>query len=225
MILGEKDVNKLPIMRLIKYLLGLFILTIGVGFAIKSNLGAAPVSAFPYTLQVITGLEIGLGTILFQSVLVLIQILLLRKKFKIKNLLQIPVGVVFGWMTTASTALVGLIPDSDTIIFRISMVLIGSFFIALGIALYVPADIVPLPSEGVIKTVSDLSKVSFSNIKIAFDCTMVVLSGIVCYFATGTLKSVGVGTVVLAILVGLINKLILKVFQKIKDIQQRKETT
>ncbi len=223
LISGDKAVKTLHIMRFIKYLLGLFVLTIGVGFAIKSNLGAAPVSAFPYTLQVVTGLEIGLGTILFQSVLVIIQMVLLRKKFKIKNLLQIPVGVIFGWLTTASTALVGLIPYYDNIIFRIVMVLIGSFFIALGIALYVPTDIVPLPSEGIIKTVSDLSSVPFSNIKIAFDCTMVILSGLVCYFATGTLKSVGIGTVVLAVLVGLINKLIMKVLQKIKGITQRKE--
>ncbi len=202
--------------RFIKYILGLFILTIGVGFAIKSNLGSAPVSAFPYTLQITANLEIGLGTVLFQSVLVIIQIILLRKNFKLKNLLQIPVGIVFGWMTSVSTDLVGMIPYYDNSIFRLAMVLIGSFFIALGISLYVPADMIPLPSEGVIKTVSDLSRISFSNIKIAFDCTMVILSGIVCFLATDTLKSVGAGTVILAITVGIINKLILKLFKKFK---------
>ncbi len=210
------------ILRFIKYISGLFVLTIGVGFAIKSNLGAAPVSAFPYTLEVTAGIEIGLGTILFQSVLVIIQIILMRKEFKLKNLLQIPVGVVFGWMTSVSTALIGMIPYYDNIIFRLAMVLIGSFFIALGIALYVPADMIPLPSEGVIKTVSDLSRISFSNIKIAFDCTMVVLSGIVCLLATGTLKSVGIGTVILAVTVGVINKLILKLFKKISFKGERK---
>ncbi len=214
--------NNLPI-RLVKYISGLFILTIGVGFAIKSDLGAAPVSAFPYTLQVVSGLEIGLGTILFQSALVLIQILILRKNFKIKNLLQIFVGVVFGWMTGFSTAVVDMIPYSESLLFRGAMVLLGSFFIALGIALYVPADIVPLPSEGVIKTISDTAKISFSNMKIVFDCAMVVLSGVLCFFVTGTLKSVGIGTVILAVLVGLINKQILKLFSKIKCGRRRKE--
>ncbi len=189
-------------------------MTLGIGFAIESDLGAAPVSAFPYTLQIVANLDIGLGTILFQSVLVLLQLVILRKKFELKNLLQIPAGMIFGWMTGFSSDLVSMIPDTDSMILRVIMVITGSFLIALGLAFYVPANIVPLPSEGVIKAVSDIKNISFSNLKIAFDCTMVVLSGVLCFSVNGTLKSVGIGTVILAITVGLINKQILKLFQK-----------
>ncbi len=201
-------------LRIIKYIIGLFIMTLGIGFAIESDLGAAPVSAFPYTLQIVANLDIGLGTILFQSVLVLLQLVILRKKFELKNLLQIPAGMIFGWMTGFSSDLVSMIPDTDSMILRVIMVITGSFLIALGLAFYVPANIVPLPSEGVIKAVSDIKNISFSNLKIAFDCTMVVLSGVLCFSVNGTLKSVGIGTVILAITVGLINKQILKLFQK-----------
>lgn len=67
--------------------------------SVKSNLGVSPVSSIPYTITRITGLEMGKATILFHIVLVALQILILRKAFKIKNLLQVVVGVVFGYYT------------------------------------------------------------------------------------------------------------------------------
>lgn len=67
--------------------------------SVKSNLGVSPVSSIPYTITCITGLEMGKATILFHIVLVALQILILRKAFKIKNLLQVVVGVVFGYYT------------------------------------------------------------------------------------------------------------------------------
>ena len=43
--------------RIIKYILGLFIVTVGIGFAVKSNFGVSPVSAIPYTMTKIISLE------------------------------------------------------------------------------------------------------------------------------------------------------------------------
>ena len=81
------------IKRFTIYFLGLFIMTIGIGMSVKSNLGVSPVSTIPYTITLIYGIEMGRATILFHIVLVLLQILILRKDFKIKNLLQVFVGV------------------------------------------------------------------------------------------------------------------------------------
>ena len=46
------------------YILGLFIMTLGVSMSVKSNLGVSPVSSIPYTITCITGLEMGKATIL-----------------------------------------------------------------------------------------------------------------------------------------------------------------
>ena len=86
--------------RLICYFVGLFIMTAGIAISVKSNLGVSPVSSIPYTVTRCWGLEMGKATILFHCVLVLIQVLILRKKFQLKSLLQIPVGIVFGYFTT-----------------------------------------------------------------------------------------------------------------------------
>ncbi len=207
------------VQRIIKYVLGLFIVTLGIGFAVNSNFGVSPVSAIPYTMTKITGLEMGLGTMIFQSLLVVIQILILRKNFELKNLLQVGVSIVFGWMTTFSNYVVGLLPFTDILGIRIAMILISSVLIAIGIALYVPSNIVPMPSEGLIKTVADVTKKNFSDIKVIFDCTVVAISATLCLIFIKSFGSIGVGTVILAVTVGVINKQVVKFFKKVKIIK------
>lgn len=51
--------------RLPMYLVGLFIMTIGIAISVKSNLGVSPVSSIPYTMTCIWGIEMGKATILF----------------------------------------------------------------------------------------------------------------------------------------------------------------
>ena len=75
--------------RLIVYLIGLFIMTLGISMSVKSNLGVSPVSSIPYTITCITGLEMGKATILFHIVLVALQFLILRGAFQIKSLLRL----------------------------------------------------------------------------------------------------------------------------------------
>ena len=75
--------------RLVVYLIGLFIMTLGISMSVKSNLGVSPVSSIPYTITCITGLEMGKATILFHIVLVALQFVILRGAFQIKSLLRL----------------------------------------------------------------------------------------------------------------------------------------
>ena len=102
--LAKKN-NNLKV-RIPMYFVGLFLMTIGIAISVKSNLGVSPVSSIPYTMTCVWGIEMGKATILFHTILVLIQIILLRRNFKPINLLQIAVGVVFGYFTTFCNYLV-----------------------------------------------------------------------------------------------------------------------
>lgn len=203
--------------RLPMYLVGLFIMTIGIAISVKSNLGVSPVSSIPYTMTCIWGIEMGKATILFHIVLVLIQLIILRKNFKLIGLLQIPVGVVFGYFTTFCNYLVSFFPTPDNIVIRIIMVLISAAIVAIGIFLYLPADVIPLAGEGVMSAVSQVTKIEFSKVKMAFDITMVIISGASCLIFIQNLGSVGIGTVIAAFLVGFILGIINKVFGKYRD--------
>lgn len=190
--------------RVIVYLVGLFIMTIGVSMSVKSNLGVSPVSSITYTITCITGLEMGKATILFHIVLVIIQIIILRKDFKIKNLLQVFVGIIFGYFTTFSNYLFSFIPSTENYVIRAVLMLGSTVVIAFGIFLYLPADVVPLAGEGAMKAISDKTGIMFSHVKIGFDISMVLVSLAACLIALRKPGAVGVGTVVAAVIVGII---------------------
>ncbi len=203
--------------RLPVYFTGLFIMTVGIAFSVRSDLGVSPVSSPPYTLTVVWNVEMGLATFLFHVFLVLLQILLLRRKYKPKNLLQLGVGVVFGLFTTLCNNLVMMIPMPDSLPFRIIMLAVSIVIVALGIFLYVPADIMPLAGEGTILAISQVTGFKFSNVKIGFDVTVSVISLVICLIALHEPGSVGAGTVVSAVMTGAVLGVITKFFGEKRD--------
>lgn len=200
--------NKRYAIRLPMYFIGLFILTLGIAISVKSDLGVSPVSSIPYTMTCIWGIEMGKATILFQSALVVIQLILLRRAFHVKNLLQVPVGVVFGYFTTFSNFLMTFFPTPENLVIRIVMAFVSVVLIAIGLFLYVPADIIPLASEGVMLAVTKVSGIQFSTSKIGFDVSVVVISLVLCLVLIHSLGSVGIGTVIAAVMVGVVLKII-----------------
>lgn len=203
--------------RLPMYFMGLFVMTIGIALSVKSNLGVSPVSSIPYTMTCVWGIEMGKATILFHMVLVLIQFLLLRKKFKPVQLLQVPIGVVFGYFTTFCNYMVSFLLTPDNLGIRIVMLLASTVFIALGIFLYLPTNLVPLAGEGCMQAVSSVTNIEFSKVKIGFDCAMVLVSVITCLGMLHSLGSVGIGTIIAAVLVGILVGIINRAFGKQRD--------
>lgn len=199
------------------YFIGLFIMTVGIAFSVRSDLGVSPVSSPPYTLTVVWNVEMGMATFLFHVSLVLLQILLLRRKYKPKNLLQLAVGVVFGLFTTFCNSLVMMIPMPDILPFRIIMLAVSIVIVAIGIFLYVPADIMPLAGEGTMLAISQVTGFKFSNVKIGFDVSVSVISLVICLITVHNPGSVGIGTVVSAVLTGATLGVITRVFGKKRD--------
>ena len=60
---------------------GLLVMAFGVAFSIKGGLGTSPISSLPYVISRITPLTVGTATIAMHVALILLQILLLRKRF------------------------------------------------------------------------------------------------------------------------------------------------
>jgi len=203
--------------RIITYLFGLFIMTVGIAVSVKSDLGVSPVSSIPYSMTCIWGIEMGRATILFHCALVLLQVVLLRRNFKIINLAQVLVGIIFGYFTTLCNWLVSFLPSIHNIFIRIVLMLLSTVFIAFGIFLYMPANIMPLAGEGAMKAVSDVTKIDFPKVKVGFDVSMVTISLVSCLIFIKSLGSVGVGTIIAAILVGVILGFITKLFGKRRD--------
>jgi len=199
------------------YIGGLLIMILGVAVSVKSDLGVSPISSIPYTLTCVTGIDLGIATILFTIVTLLLQILLLRRNFKFINLLQLPVGILFGLFLTFCCSLVNYFPEPSNMTIKLVMMLISTFLVALGVFLYVATGYLPLSPEGAMLAISKVTKAPFPNVKLISDITMVMISCGTCLIILKSFGSVGIGTVVSAVLVGTEVKLLTKFFGKQRD--------
>ena len=203
--------EELTVKRVFNYIFGLYLITLGVAFSIKSDWGSAPVSSIPYAMNLIWLVEIGVATFLFHALLVAIELILLKKDFKKKHFLQVFVGVLFGVFTSFSVALLGFIPMSDSIAVSILMTMLAVFFIALGLFFYVPTNIIPLSVEGVTQAVAIVTDKPFPTIKVYIDVCIVATALMLSYGFLGQFGSVGVGTIIGALFIGTTVKYIHKI--------------
>lgn len=201
--------------RIFNYIFGLYLITLGVAFSIKSNLGSAPVSSIPYAMNLIWMIEIGVATFIFHAVLVLIELILLKKDFRKKHFLQVFVGVLFGAFTSLSVALLGFIPSADSFAIALVMSLLSVFFIALGLFFYVPTNIIPLSVEGVTQAIAIVTERPFHTVKICFDVCVVATALILSYAFLGQFGSVGIGTIIGALFIGTTVKYIHRIHERL----------
>ena len=201
--------------RIILFVGGLFIMSLGVGLSIKSGLGVTPISSIPYSLTLASSVSIGITTVIFNVLLVFIQIPILRKRYNPKRLLQLINAFMFGYFTGLSLWILPPMPELP-LEFNLVLLVVSMFLIASGILIYMPANIAPLPGEGVVEAVSLVSDKRFSNVKVCFDTSMVVLSLIICLlFTSNIFGSVNIGTILAAIFVGVIIKHLTELFEKV----------
>lgn len=207
--------EKLTFKRMFNYIFGLFLITLGVAFSIKSGLGSTPVASIPYALSLILNMDLGLTTFMFQVFLVILQLMLLRRKFKAKHFFQVIVSVIFGFLTSFSMALIGFVPPANNLIVALAMSAVSIVLIALGIFFYVPTNIVPISVEGATQTLAIVLNKPFPRMKVYFDVTVVLSSLILSLLFLGNFGSVGIGTVLGALFIGSTVKLIHKIYYKL----------
>lgn len=204
--LNDEILTKLSVRRVVIYLLGLFILALGVSFSVKSRLGVSPVNSIPYTVSILTGIEQGLCTSVIFTLLIFLQLLISPRTFSPFAFLQIICSFVFGWFVTLSNLAISFIPEPEEYWLRLVFTAVGVLLVAVGVFLYVGADLLMLPGEGVMTAMSQRTKLSFPACKMIFDCSMVAGAVILSLAFTGTLLGVREGTVIAAIGVGLVMK-------------------
>ena len=88
-------------LRLLFLLSGLVLLAFGVVLAIRSNLGTPPISSVPYVYSFIVALSVGTLTIMMHILMIVLQMIILGSKFQWHQWLQLPVGMVFGFLIDA----------------------------------------------------------------------------------------------------------------------------
>ena len=202
--------------RYLIFLVGLFVNSLGVSLITKANLGTSPISSIPYVLSLNFPFTLGNFTIFFSIFLIALQLIILRRNFKLEHILQIPVSIIFGYFIDLTMILFSWV-NPEAYIMKIVYLLIGCLILGVGVYMEVLADVVMLPGESFVRAIVLTWKTNFGTTKICFDVSMSVIAAVLSFVFAGSLAGVREGTVIAALLVGFIARLIGKKLAFLKD--------
>ena len=202
--------------RYLIFLVGLFVNSLGVSLITKANLGTSPISSIPYVLSLNFPFTLGNFTIFFSIFLIVLQLIILRKNFKLEHILQIPVSIIFGYFIDLTMIFFSWV-NPEAYIMKIVYLLIGCLILGVGVYMEVLADVVMLPGESFVRAIVLTWKTNFGTTKICFDVSMSVIAAVLSFIFAGSLAGVREGTVIAALLVGFIARLIGKKLAFLKD--------
>lgn len=191
--------NKRIFLRLMFYMVGAFILGLGIVLCVKSEMGVSPINSIPYVITHIVPLSLGTLSICFYLVNIILQLVLSERKYYIGIFLQLPVSLLFGVVIDLWD---GWLPAAETMGMRVLCLCGSLFFTAFGIMLIVAMHLVPDPPTGSVQAITRASKKKMGTIKNLYDCSCVVISLLISLLGTHKVIGFGIATIVSAVCVG-----------------------
>lgn len=207
--------------RLFIYCLGLYLMAIGVVFSSASGLGVSPVGALANVLYLIGCAEnapsfvtLGNCTIAVYCLYILVELLLLRRDFEPRMLLQLVASILFGKLVDLAKLMMAFLPAPGNYAVQMLYLLCSIPLVAVGVMLYLSPNILPTPGEGMSLAISKKTGLTLGSAKIVFDCSLVVLSALTSLVYFHGLVGVREGTVLCALLVGFVMRQLMRVAEK-----------
>ena len=201
------------------FFIGACFVALGIALTSKTELGTSPISSIPYNLSLaFPALTLGNWTILFNILMVLIQLAILRRNANpVEMVMQIVLALVLGYLVDVFVFLTAwIIPESY--IARLVLMVAGVIVTALGVYLQLVAEVVMLPGDSLSRTVSGVTGKSFGDTRMILDITMVIISAVICLISFHDLRGVREGTIIAALLTGntvkVFSKFLGKYFEK-----------
>lgn len=170
--MSKKELGK----RYVLFIISLFFSALGVAITKHGELGVSPISSVANVMSYkFPTFSLGMWLVIWNCILILGQILLLRRKFQPVQFLQIPLSFLFGYFTDLGMRLVDNIPVNSYGM-RLCMILLGVIVLGFGVALSVIANVIMNSGEAFVKALADGVHKNFGNIKIGFDVSCVILA-------------------------------------------------
>ncbi|MDE7180977.1 MAG: hypothetical protein K2N88_07270 [Muribaculaceae bacterium] len=196
-------------------LFSMFFMTLGVALCVRSNLGSGVISSIPmaFTLAgengLAPGLTIGGYTNIMNVILVVAQILILRRRFNPVQLFQLLVGFVFGFLLDVNMIITSYF-SYISLWQQIIAQFIGATVLGAAVAMEIRCGSVTMPGEGIQVAISRVTGRPFPTVKIGVDTTLVILAVIsgFCFFGSWPWTVVGPGTLFAMFYVGYVVRLI-----------------
>ncbi|MGN0293566.1 MAG: YitT family protein [Lachnospiraceae bacterium] len=194
------DKERITPARILIYLAGIIMLSLGIVLCKKCNMGISPISSIPYVLEEITSLTFGNLTTLFLFVNTGLQMLLLKDFSDIRLWMQVPLAVVSGWVIDLISGLVNF--DGTVLAYQVMALIFSVFFTALGMVCMISMNLIQNPPDGFVRQLSIKFNKELGAVKIRYDISCVIISVSIGLIFLHKIKGFGVATIVSAIFVG-----------------------
>lgn len=205
--MDQKKSKSEIIKRYILCIMGLFFSALGVAVTKRGELGVSPISSVANVLSLqFPVLTLGNWLIIWNCILIIGQIVILRRKFEWIQLLQIPLSFLFGTFTDFGMWLFAW-TSSDFYPLRLVNIAAGTILLGFGISLCVIANVVMNSGEAFVKAISDTTHKDFGTLKICFDVSCVIIAIVLSlFFFAFTIQGTREGTVIAALCTGVVIK-------------------
>ena len=130
------------IRRLVAYVIGMFFIASGVTLSRSTHWGISPVNSIPNVLSLqFEQPSFGIWVIIVFTGFILVQALILLRKFKWYSFLQLLSSTLFGFLVDGTDALFGLfLPQEQAVWLKVLFICISTVVIAFGIFLYLEGE-------------------------------------------------------------------------------------
>lgn len=181
-------------------LIAVFINSFGVVLMLYSGTGISAISSVPFAFsEVLPFFSLGTWTYLFQGLLVF-TLMLLRRRFMPSYLFSFVVGFVFGQLLDLYELKINILPVSPG--WSVVYFVISYLLICIGIALSNHCGLPIIPTDLFPRELAQITKISYSKIKISFDAACLFLTAAMTFFFLGHIEGLGIGTVLAALTMG-----------------------
>lgn len=193
--------------------LGFIIVGIGFAFTLKANVGVGAWDALSASLYSLSGIEVGTVGMILNIGCVFGQMIILKKDFKLIQLLQIPLSVLLGLVINYVLYEILVFPF-DSFIGGIVMYIVSTEVCVIGVALIMVLDEVTFALEGFCDALTKVIPFQFPVVRQFAD---IVSFGIIVILTLVTQIpwSIGIGTIIGMVIFGPSLGVFMKLFQKV----------
>ncbi len=210
--------------RWITYILGIYVLTLGVSLAIRAGIGISPQSSLTRTMTLVyPGLSQGSYNFALELIMLFLTYLVLPRDFKLRNFASLIPAFVLAAFLDLNLLLTRGIGFEDYGA-RFGLLVFADALLALGLFLMIRANLVLMPIDMFVNTLFKRMGWKWGNIKTAFDCTLLLSSAAIGLAFLGSPHFIREGTILNAILVGQYIKLYFFLFGKLRAWRLRGST-
>ncbi|MFA5562225.1 MAG: DUF6198 family protein [Eubacteriales bacterium] len=186
--------------RYMVFFVATYLLTLGIVLTSRGDMGTSPISTLPYIFSLkFPSLSFGTWSFLWNILMLLSQVLIRRRHFKLIQLMQVPLVLLFSLLLDLNNFLLSAV-SADTFVGRVGLTLLGCLVLGLAVALTVEADVLMTTGEAATKAIADQWHFSFSSVKVVFEVCLFGAGVGLSFGFFGTLHGVGLGTLLTALL-------------------------